>query len=400
MGGKGGAAVGGVGGSTAGTGGAAGTRAGGSGGAPAGGAGGAPACAKGVTKGSDVLLIGDSFIALSRDISKDLNTLARSAGALGATDSYLDKSVSGTQLSGGISPQIPVQYTNAAKQAPVKVVIMDGGGNDMLNNTCSSAQLELPGDPERGGRREGTVFEDGNRRGPVGGLLLLSREPEERDAAAKIDVLRGLLQEVCTSAVSPKCYGSTSVRCSRGISPSTSSRMASTRPPRARRQAPMRSGPRCGKTASRNDPGRSRRGFAPPALRSTNVQQGAADLRRRALRRPCSGRTRGIPGVLDNVVKVRGCQRDLVGRGRDFAQDASDLVEVAGAGGRPGPGPTDSSTEPGLRASARLFRIQRPQRVTIQFETGSGGGGRGVQGGVVPRSSYSASGQRLTLRGS
>jgi lysophospholipase L1-like esterase len=193
------AATGGMAGMAAGSGGA---------GAGTGGAGGTAACEKGTTKGKDVLLIGDSFIALSHDITKDLIAIARDAGALAASDSYRDNSVSGTQLSGGISPQIPVQYANGEKDAPAKVVIMDGGGNDMLNNTCSDPPTE-------------SCQAIQNAVGAVRDLLVQMGKdgvetvvyffyPENQKNAtqrAKVDVLRTQLQEVCYSSVSPKCYG-------------------------------------------------------------------------------------------------------------------------------------------------------------------------------------------------
>ncbi|HEX9060521.1 MAG TPA: GDSL-type esterase/lipase family protein, partial [Clostridia bacterium] len=81
-------------------------------------------------KGSDVLFIGDSFLALSRDIKNDLEAHAKSAGILASNDSFKDNSVSGTKLAdSNPSPSIPTQYKNAGS---VKYVIMDGGGNDCL----------------------------------------------------------------------------------------------------------------------------------------------------------------------------------------------------------------------------------------------------------------------------
>jgi lysophospholipase L1-like esterase len=206
--GGGGPAGGGAGGSGAITGGMAGTASGGSGGAPVAGGGGAPACAKGVTKGSEVLLIGDSFIALSRDISEDLNTLARNAGTLEAGESYRDSSVSGTQLSGGISPQIPQQYVNAQRQGPVKVVIMDGGGNDMLNNTCSDPPTASCQAIQNAVAAVEDLFSTMGDDGVESVVYFFYPENQTNATQrAKIDVLRTLLQEVCTSAVSPKCYG-------------------------------------------------------------------------------------------------------------------------------------------------------------------------------------------------
>ena len=208
--GSGGSAVGGAAGSAAGrsgTGGVGGLASGGSAGAAAG-AGGAPACVKGTTKGGDVLLIGDSFIALSGDITKDLNTIARSAGALAASDAFRDNSVSGTQLSGGISPQIPVQYANGQKQAPVKIVIMDGGGNDMLNNTCSDPPTASCQGIQNAVTAVKALFSQMGKDG-VESVVFFFYPENQKNATqkAKIDVLRSLLQDVCYSSASPKCYG-------------------------------------------------------------------------------------------------------------------------------------------------------------------------------------------------
>jgi len=192
-----------VGGSAAGT-----TATAGSGGKAAGGAGGAPACEKGMTKGKDVLLIGDSFIALSHDITKDLIALARADGALAASDSYRDNSVSGTQLHGGISPQIPQQYANGEKDAPAKVVIMDGGGNDMLNNTCSDPPTASCQAIQDAVQAVKDLFVQMGKDG-VGTVVYFFYPENQKNATqrAKVDVLRAQLQDVCYSSASPKCYG-------------------------------------------------------------------------------------------------------------------------------------------------------------------------------------------------
>jgi lysophospholipase L1-like esterase len=189
-------------------GGLAGMAAGGAGGAAAGGSGGSPACEKGTTKGNDVLLIGDSFIALSHDITKDLIALARDDGALAASDSYRDNSVSGTQLSGGPSPEIPQQYVNGEKTAPAKVVIMDGGGNDMLNNTCSDPPTESCEAIQKAVTAVKDVLVQMGKDG-VETVVYFFYPENQKNATqrAKVDVLRTQLQAVCYSSVSPKCYG-------------------------------------------------------------------------------------------------------------------------------------------------------------------------------------------------
>jgi hypothetical protein len=106
---------------------------------PAAGAGGATtpsACTKGTVKAGEVVFIGESFIALSGAIPRDVTQLARQAGAIGMTDSYRTYAVSGTQLTTG---EIPMQYTRAKSEGAVKVVLMDGAGNDLLlGNRCQS----------------------------------------------------------------------------------------------------------------------------------------------------------------------------------------------------------------------------------------------------------------------
>jgi len=90
---------------------------------------GAPStCEKGKVKASEVVFIGESFIAAGAIPSK-LSGLARAAGTIGMSESYRSFAVSGTQLTTG---EIPMQYDRAKAESPVKVVLMDGGGNDLL----------------------------------------------------------------------------------------------------------------------------------------------------------------------------------------------------------------------------------------------------------------------------
>jgi hypothetical protein len=84
------------------------------------GAGGAEACQHGEVAGDEVLIVGDSYFALSGEITKELRRLS---GA-----NYRDVSVSGTKMGA-----IAKSYTDNRTPQP-KVVIMDGGGNDILQN--------------------------------------------------------------------------------------------------------------------------------------------------------------------------------------------------------------------------------------------------------------------------
>jgi hypothetical protein len=91
---------------------------------------------KGTTKASEVVFIGESFIALSGAIPRLTTQLARDAGTIGMGDSYRSYAVSGTQLTTG---EIPMQYEDAKREGAVKVILMDGAGNDLLlGNRCQN----------------------------------------------------------------------------------------------------------------------------------------------------------------------------------------------------------------------------------------------------------------------
>jgi hypothetical protein len=110
----------GTGGASAGTGGAGG-RAGGAGGA----AGAAGGCQRGQVAADEVLIIGDSYFPAAG--GEIVNELRRLSGA-----NYRDRSVGGARMAAIIN-----QYNTAPAPQP-EVLIMDGGGNDILQNPgCS-----------------------------------------------------------------------------------------------------------------------------------------------------------------------------------------------------------------------------------------------------------------------
>ena len=117
--GTGGAGTGGVGtgGASAGTGGAGGRAGGGAGGA----AGAAGGCQRGQVAADEVLIIGDSYFPAAG--GEIVNELRRLSGA-----NYRDRSVGGARMAAIIN-----QYNTAPAPQP-EVLIMDGGGNDVLQN--------------------------------------------------------------------------------------------------------------------------------------------------------------------------------------------------------------------------------------------------------------------------
>jgi lysophospholipase L1-like esterase len=123
-----------------GVGGAAGTGAtGGTGGG--GGAGAQPGAPPCVTKGTQIIVLGDSYMNLGDAAAmphRYTENRARADGSLAAGQSYRLYAVPGTSMATG---QIPSQLTQAINaDRDIKAVIMTGGGNDILinNRQCLS----------------------------------------------------------------------------------------------------------------------------------------------------------------------------------------------------------------------------------------------------------------------
>jgi lysophospholipase L1-like esterase len=118
--------------------------------------------------GNQVAVLGDSYIDLSGDFTTLLQDHARSAGALGANDTYVDSALSGASMAPPktgepLVPTIPTQFPDAVAEAKkrgskgIKVVIMTGGGNDVLINERSCLEKTSVADAAKDPVCSGTV---------------------------------------------------------------------------------------------------------------------------------------------------------------------------------------------------------------------------------------------------
>lgn len=71
-----------------------------------------------------VVMLGDSIFALSGDETEFLEDLTG--------ESYRKYYANGAMMVGGYVPSIPEQYERAIKEGPIRTVILNGGGNDVL----------------------------------------------------------------------------------------------------------------------------------------------------------------------------------------------------------------------------------------------------------------------------
>jgi hypothetical protein len=162
--------------------------------------GGSGTCTKGQTKGSQVAVIGESFIAATHGITQEIEKQAKANGSLGQSEHYVDNSVSGTLLSGSDANAIPNQYKKAAQAGMLKYVLMDGGGNDCLqaNNgdaALAAAQALFPNMAKDGVEKVVYFFYPD----PLGSFA-------SGTLRTCLDALRPKMKALCDGLTAPKCY--------------------------------------------------------------------------------------------------------------------------------------------------------------------------------------------------
>ncbi len=177
-----------------------------SGGSPSnagsGGLGGSDACERGRTAANEMLVIGDSFFATSHQITGYVESLARTAGALPAGARYRDNSnlVSNALALNGNG--IADQYSRGVAESQVKVVLMNGGGADVLLGSCNSPDANCPVIAAAA-----SALQDLLRQMASDGVqhVLYAGYPDPVDATvrAKMSALRPLVQSACDNAPLP-----------------------------------------------------------------------------------------------------------------------------------------------------------------------------------------------------
>jgi hypothetical protein len=164
------------------------------------------ACARGETAANEVVLLGDSFIAQSHELTQALAVLAQSSGALASGESYRDYStLIGNNLSAE-PPGISLEYATAQEDGAVKVVIMAGGGADVLASTCPSPvaqDCQVVEDVLAGAEQLFQTMADDQ----VEHVVFFSYPDYVGNDSIKatIDVLRPALEQRCADAPLP-CY--------------------------------------------------------------------------------------------------------------------------------------------------------------------------------------------------
>lgn len=156
-------------------------------------------CEIGSTQGNEVLFIGESFVAAS-SIPEETSKLARAAGSLAATDSYLDESISGTWIGNGAANSIPSQYRNNSDG--IRFVLMNGGGNDCWQGGQEqhrTAALSAAAD----------LFDDMAANGVEKIVYFFYPDPigsQYASLTACLNLLRPEMKALCDGLTAPECH--------------------------------------------------------------------------------------------------------------------------------------------------------------------------------------------------
>jgi hypothetical protein len=163
----------------------------------------AAACPSGQVPGNAVLVLGDAFIAQDHQITAYLENLAREAGALAAGERYRDySSLAGNSLALD-TPSIADQYATGQAEGPVQVVIMDGGGADVLLGSCDDPPAPDCEIMVNAVAAADELLAQMAQDAIEHVIWFFYPDPSDAELRAKVDVLRPLLQDACESSAAP-----------------------------------------------------------------------------------------------------------------------------------------------------------------------------------------------------
>jgi hypothetical protein len=164
--------------------------------------GGASACSSRTVPANQVLIIGDSFFATTHQITAYLEGLARDAGAVSLGERYRDRSNLPSNALALAGNGIAEQYTSGVSEAEVKVVIMNGGGADVLLGSCDGANSSCAVITAAAAAAQ-ALFARMASDGVQHVVYAFYPDPGDPNVKAKVDALRPLIQSACENAPLP-----------------------------------------------------------------------------------------------------------------------------------------------------------------------------------------------------
>jgi hypothetical protein len=160
------------------------------------------ACSTGEVEANQVLIVGDSFFAISHQITAYLEELARDGGALDVGERYRDFSTTTENALAMGGNGIQAQYERAVDEAAVEVVIMNGGGPDILVSSCTEPVTECPALVSAAAGAEQLLAQMATD-GVSEIVYVFYPDPVDPAMKERMDALRVLIEPVCAASSVP-----------------------------------------------------------------------------------------------------------------------------------------------------------------------------------------------------
>lgn len=146
--------------------------------------------------------MGDSFFATTHEVTGYLEALARSAGVLAEGERYRDYSSLIESALAFPAPGITSQYETAQTESQVRVVLMNGGGADVLLGSCDVVDDQCPLLVDAALALE-TLLAQMAADGVEEVVFVGYPDPAPADVREKMDALRPLLEQACSESPVP-----------------------------------------------------------------------------------------------------------------------------------------------------------------------------------------------------
>lgn len=152
--------------------------------------------------GNEVVLLGDSFLAATHQMTAYLEGFARAAGSLEPGHRYRDYSRLTHNALAWMGEGIRDQYEGARADSPARVILFNGGGADVLLGTCDPVDSSCPVVVDAAAALS-SLFDEFASDGVQNVVFVGYPDPLDVDVRARMDALRPLLIDACGDAPLP-----------------------------------------------------------------------------------------------------------------------------------------------------------------------------------------------------
>lgn len=147
----------------------------------------------------ELAILGDSFFATTHEITSELERLATEAGLRPEDEPYRDYSRLVANALAFMGNGIADEYASALAEAPVRVVVMNGGGADALLGTCETLDATCPFLVDAP-NAAAALFQQMATDGVADIVYAFYPDAVDEATRAKVDALRPLIQAACADA--------------------------------------------------------------------------------------------------------------------------------------------------------------------------------------------------------